>query len=157
MMTQEEYMDVQAMRRQGLTITEIASETGYHPKTISDWLRNGGPPQRRRRSAPPVVDEQWSGRIAELLRLAPRLLATSVFEMIRAEGFDGSYPSVARHLNALRGPRFKAAPQVSVRIETGPAEECQFDWSDIGAWSREWGLGEVQCLQTILCWSRWRV
>ena len=156
-MTQEEYMDVQAMRRQGLTITEIASETGYHPKTISDWLRDGGPPQRRRRSAPPVVDERWAARIAELLRLAPRLLATSVFEMIRAEGFEGSYPSVARHLKALRGPRFRAAPQVSVRIETGPAEECQFDWSDIGAWSREWGLGEVQCFQTILCWSRWRV
>ena len=29
MMTQEEFMDVLAMRRQGMTYTEIADETGY--------------------------------------------------------------------------------------------------------------------------------
>jgi len=80
-----------------------------------------------------------------------------VAEGRRTEGFDGSYPTVARHLNALRGPRFRAAAQVSTRIETAPGEECQFDWSDINAWSCEWGLGEVQCLSTILCWSRWRL
>ena len=39
MMTQEEYMDVMAMKRQGLTINEIAEETGYHPATISKWLK----------------------------------------------------------------------------------------------------------------------
>ena len=44
MMTQEEFMDVMAMKRQGLSITEIAAETGYHPETISNWLSNGGPP-----------------------------------------------------------------------------------------------------------------
>ena len=30
MMTQEEFMDVQAMKRQGLTAVEIAEATGYH-------------------------------------------------------------------------------------------------------------------------------
>ncbi len=49
MMTQEEYVDgVLALKRQGRTITEIAEELGYHPATISNWLRNGG----RRRRAP---------------------------------------------------------------------------------------------------------
>ena len=43
MMTQEEFMDVMAMKRQGLSIKEIAEETGYHPSTISNWLKNGGP------------------------------------------------------------------------------------------------------------------
>jgi transposase len=157
MMTQEEYMDVLAMRRQGLTITEIARDTGYHPKTISDWLRNGGPPQQRSATAPPVIDERWAARISELLRLAPRLLATSVYETIKAEGFIGSYPTVSRYVNTLRGPRFSAAPQVSVRIETAPAEEAQFDWSEVGGWTREWGLGDLQCLSVILSWSRWRV
>ena len=51
MMTQEEFMDVMAMKRQGLTIKEIAEETGYHPSTISSWLKNGGPPTKR--SSPP--------------------------------------------------------------------------------------------------------
>ena len=31
MMTQEEFMDVLAMRRRGMTYVEIAYETGYQP------------------------------------------------------------------------------------------------------------------------------
>jgi len=137
MMTQEEFMDVMAMKRQGHSIKEIAEETGYHPSTISSWLKNGGPPAKRSSPNPPVIDEIWSARIAELVRAAPRLLATSVFELIRAEGFTGSYVSVARHLNGIRGPRFTAAPAAYTRIVTAPGEECQFDWSDVSHWTRE--------------------
>ena len=156
MLSQEEYVDVLALRRQGLTIAEIAAETGYHPATIGKWLAAGGPPERRPTPAPRVVDEAWAARIAELVRPAPRLLATSVFEILVAEGFEGSYPTVARHLRERRGPRFRAAPEASVRIETAPGEECQFDFSDCAAWTAAWGLGEVQCFSAVLSWSRWR-
>ena len=48
MMTQEEYVnEVLALRRQGRTIAEIAAELGYHPATVSKWLRHGGPPPAR--------------------------------------------------------------------------------------------------------------
>ena len=157
MMTQEEFMDVMAMKRQGMSIKEIAEETGYHPSTISGWLRNGGPAERRPRTTVAVIDEYWAGEIAALLRSAPRLLATSVFELIRARGYTGSYVSVARHLNTLRGPRFTAAPAASTRIVTAPGEEAQFDWSDVSQWTREWGLGEVQCFSAILSFSRVRI
>ncbi len=156
MLTEEEYMDVLALRRQGLTIAEIAAETGYHPATISKWLDAGGPPERRKRQAPPVIDERWAARIAELLRRSPKLLATSVYDILRAEGFEGSYPTVSRHLNALRGPRFRPAPAASVPIETAPGQECQFDWSDCSDWTERWGLCQVLCFGAILCWSRWR-
>jgi transposase len=157
MLTQEEFMDVQALKRQGLTITEIAAELGYHPATISRWLQAGGPPRHRRTQAPPLIDERWAGRIAELLRRSPRLLATSVFEILVAEGFEGSYATVSRHVHSMRGPRFRTEPRVSVRIETAPGEECQFDFSDVSSFTERWGLGEVQCFQAILCWSRWRI
>ena len=44
MMTQEEFMDVLAMKRAGMTFVEIGALTGYHPATISKWCREGGPP-----------------------------------------------------------------------------------------------------------------
>jgi transposase len=158
MLTQEEYVnDVLALRRQGLTIAEIAAQIGYHPATISKWLRAGGPPpQREVAPAQRVVDERWQARIVELVAPPSRLLATSVFEVLAAEGFDGSYPSVARAVRALRGPRFRPAAAASMSIETAPGEECQFDWSDCSSFTEAWGLGEVWCFGAILCWSRWR-
>ena len=122
MMTREEFLDVMAMKRQGMSIKEIAEDTGYHPSTISSWLKNGGPPAKRSGPNPPVIDEAWSSRIAELVRAAPRPLATSVFELISAEGFTGSYVSVARHLNAIRGPRFtRRAPTTSAAAPPAPS------------------------------------
>lgn len=42
MMTQEEFMDVVALRRQGWTITDIAAEVGRHPDTVARWLKQVG-------------------------------------------------------------------------------------------------------------------
>ena len=70
MMTQEEYVNgVLALKRQGKTMTEIAVELGYHPATISGWLKNGGPPAARTiEPARALIDERWSARIRELIQ-----------------------------------------------------------------------------------------
>lgn len=159
MMTQEEYMDVLAMRRQGKSFKEIGEELGYHPATISNWVRNGGPPPARTvDEADRVIDEGWADRLSELLVANPDLLAKSLFEIVAAEGFAGSYPSVVRWAREQRGPRFRRADAASVPIETSPGEEAQFDWSDCSAWARRVGIREtLWCFGMILCWSRWRL
>lgn len=158
MMTQEEYVDVLAMRRQGMTLEEIGEELGYHPATISKWLKDGGPPAARSfDEGERVIDEVWADRLNALLVGNGRLLAKSLFEIVAAEGFTGSYPTVVRWVREQRGPRFRVADGASVPIETAPGEEAQFDWSDCSAWAREVGLGEtLWCFGMILCWSRWR-
>lgn len=159
MMTQEEFMDVLAMRRQGMTYTEIADETGYHPTTIAKWVREGGPPAGRIvGDEDRVIDEKWSARLLELLAGNKDLLATSLFEIVTAEGFAGSYPTVSRWVRSVRGPRFRRADQASVLIETGPGEEGQFDFADCSAWAQRVGLAPVLwCFGMILSWSRWRL
>ena len=102
MMTQEEFMDVKAMKRQGLSIKEIAEETGYHPSTISNWLKNGGPTEKRSSVVPAVIDERWSARIAEIG--AVRYPAAVGHQRVRAH----CGPGVCRLL-CQRGP---AAPPV---------------------------------------------
>ena len=47
MMTQEEFMDVLAMKRRGMSLKEIGDELGYHPATIAKWVKAGGPPPAR--------------------------------------------------------------------------------------------------------------
>ena len=67
MMTQEEFMNVKALRAAGWTVAQIARHLGYHPATVSSWLKAGGPPAKR---ATPVeelvVDERWRARVARL-------------------------------------------------------------------------------------------
>ena len=156
MMSQEEYMDLVRLLDQGFTFAEAAEELGYHPATISKWVRDGGPPAKR--EAPDeqrVLDARWRDRIDALLSAKPRLLATSIFDIVVAEGFGGSYPTVVRYVRSVRGPRFRAAAIVSVPIETAPGEEGQFDWTDCNDWADRWGwTTELFCFGAILCWSR---
>jgi DNA-binding transcriptional ArsR family regulator len=123
MLTQEEYMAVLKLRHVGFTITEIADELGYHPATVSRWLAAGGPPPDRESDRSElVIDEHWARRVEMLLEANPRLLATSIFAIIETEGFTGSYPTVSRHVRALRGPRFRRAEKASVPIVTAPGD-----------------------------------
>ena len=159
MMTQEEFMDVLAMKRRGMSLKEIGDELGYHPATIAKWVKAGGPPPARTvDEADRVIDAVWADRLTALLVGNSKLLAKSLFEIITAEGFTGSYPSVVRWVRDQRGPRFRAADGASVPIETPPGDEAQFDWSDCSGWAREVGLAPtLWCFGMILCWSRWRI
>lgn len=157
MLTQEEYVHrVLELKRQGWTITEIAAELEYHPATISKWIKAGGPPAKRAvNPSERVVTERWARRIDELIAPPSKLLSTSVFEIIKAEGFTGSYPSVVRQVRTRRGPRFRVAPQVSVPIETPPGEESQFDFSNCDQRGREFAIADsLRCFGAVLCWSR---
>lgn len=158
MMTQGEFMDVTKRQADGLTIKEIADELGYHPATVSKWLSAGGPPSVRvKTDETKVMDAFWQGRVDAILRLKPKLLSTSIFDRLVAEGFEGSYPTVVRYVREVRGPRFKGAAVSSIPIETGPGEEAQLDWSDCTEWAVRWGWDhDLFCFGCVLCWSRWR-
>jgi hypothetical protein len=55
MMTQEEFMDVVALRRQRWTITDIAAEVGRHTDTVAK--AEAGGPSVRRQVAETVIDD----------------------------------------------------------------------------------------------------
>ena len=152
-------MDLHSLKSEGWTNTEISEELGYHPATVAKWLKAGGPP------GPVVVGDEcrvmtavWRERIEALLGRHPRLLATSVHNKLRAEGFGGSYPTVVRAVREVRGPRFGAAAAVSVPIFTGPGEEAQFDFCNLDSVASGWGWDRpLRCFGAILCWSRRRM
>jgi transposase len=157
MMTQETYVNINDLHRQGWTISEIAAETGWHRTTISDRLKNGPPPEQRPTEAP-VMTDQWRTRIGVILEAYPRLLAVSIHNKLRAEGFVGSYPTVVRAVRDVRGPRFKAANAVSVPIHTAPGDEAQFDFCDLHGWATRFGWHmPLVAFGMILSWSRFRI
>ncbi|MGC8472738.1 MAG: helix-turn-helix domain-containing protein [Acidimicrobiales bacterium] len=62
MLTQEEFVHrVLELKRQGWSVTEIAAEMGYHPATVSKWLKQGGPPPARRVDpSMRAIGERWA-------------------------------------------------------------------------------------------------
>jgi AraC-like DNA-binding protein len=125
MMTQEEYMNVKALHAGGWTIKQIAEHLGFHPATVSSWLKNGGPPPKR--SVPEnelVIDERWRGRVAQLLAHNGDLQGSSIMRVIEAEGYEGSYQTLTRYLHSVRGPT-RGAVAITMRIETMPGEEIK--------------------------------
>lgn len=156
MMNQENYVNVNDLHKQGWTIGEIAEETGWHRSTVSKYLK-AGPPTARSTGAS-VMTEQWRSRISSMLDTYPRLLAVSVHNKLRAEGFEGSYPTVVRAVRDIRGPRFRTADAVSVPIYTAPGDEAQFDFCDVSSWASRFGWNvPLVVFGMILSWSRWRV
>ena len=159
MMTQETYVKIQDLKKQGWTNKEIGAETGFHPATIARRLAAEDPPTKR--AVPDealVMNQHWQTRIDELLTKWPRLLGISVFYRLRSEGFGGGYSTVTRQLREVRGPRFLAADRASVPIHTDPGEEAQFDFCDLNDWAERWGwTTPLFCFGMILCWSRQRI
>ena len=157
MMTQENYVKIKDLHAQGWTIKEIAEETGFHPATVSKYLKQGPPPEQRE-GEPSVMTDEWRERIVAMLEKWPRLQSVSVHNKLAAGGFEGSYPTVVRAVRDVRGPRFRAADAVSVPIHTDPGEEAQFDFCDLSSWAARvgWNIGLV-CFGMILSWSRWRM
>ncbi len=76
--------------------------------------------------------------------------------VIEAEGYEGSYQTLTRYLHTVRGPT-RSAVALTMRIETMPAEDFQFDWSDCNSFARRWGWDhELHCFGSVLCWSRFK-
>jgi len=159
MMNQEEYVDVHALKNEGWTAVEIAEELGFHPATIRKWLKEGGPPTRVEvPDEKRVMNARWRERVEGLLTKHERLLGISVFNKLRAEGFEGSYPTVSRAVRDVRGPRFRAAAAASVPIHTDPGEEDQFDFCNLDDVAARWGWDHpLRVFGGISCWPRKRM
>jgi hypothetical protein len=99
---EEEFMDIRALHRQGLTYAEIGRLVGRDWRTVKRYLVEGAQPVYRRRRAPSMLDplkpvvDQWLAR-------DPRLLVTRIHQdLARDYGFEGSYQTVRRYVERSR-------------------------------------------------------
>jgi transposase len=126
LISEEDWMDIRALSRQGNAYAEIGRLIGCDWRTVKRYLQSGAQPVYRRKRMPSKLDplkpliDQW-------LATEPRLLATRVHQdLVRDYGFEGSYTTVRRYVERAR-PR---PPRRSEeRFETAPGFQAQVDWS----------------------------
>lgn len=136
MLTQEEDVEIHALRRQGWTISEIARHTGRDRKTIRAYLDGV-----RRPGVRSVVEadpfDHVEAYVAQRLVDDHGVWATTLFDEVQALGYDRSYPTFTRKLRQrnLR-PHCEACSGVKGRptviIEHPSGEEIQWDWDELG-------------------------
>lgn len=144
MLSERSSVDIHALKRQGMTISEIARRTDHDRKTIRAYLNGDREPGVRRRVEPdgfePFVD-YVRARLAE----DPHLWAMTLLDELMPLGYSGSYPTLTRQIRdrGLR-PACTACAHVTKRpnavIEHPPGEETQFDWLELPDPPAGWGF-----------------
>jgi transposase len=136
MLTQEEDVEIHALRKQGWSISAIARHTGRDRKTVRAYLA-GDRQAGVRVAAEPDPFDRVEPYVRQRLSDDRHVWATVLFDEIGKLGYDQSYPTFTRKLRErnLR-PRCEACAGVkgraTVDIEHPPGEEVQWDWDELG-------------------------
>ncbi|TFC82749.1 transposase [Cryobacterium sp. TmT2-59] len=135
MLSEEDDVDIHALKRQGMTISEIARRTDHDRKTIRAYLAGQRTPGVRQRAAPDPFDA-FIDYVTARLTEDPHLWAATLLDELVPLGFEGSYQTLTRQIRdrSLR-PACTACAHVTRRpnaiIEHPPGEETQFDWVEL--------------------------
>jgi transposase len=109
----------------GMSIKQLARETGLSRNTIRGALRSKEPPVYRRAPAGSVLDP-FKEEIHRLLRDDPSLTGVRVRELLEPLGCQAGKTVVDDYLREVR-PLFAPAPRTFARAVWRPGEVCQFD------------------------------
>lgn len=144
MLSERSSVDIHALKRQGMTISEIARRTHHDRKTIRAYLNGEREPGVRKQNVPDPFDE-FVDYVTARLTEDPHLWVATLLDELRPLGYDGSYPTLTRQIRdrGLR-PACTACAHVTQRpnaiIEHPPGEETQFDWLELPDPPAQWAL-----------------
>jgi len=125
----EEWMDVQAMHRRGMSVSEIARRTGRCRKTIRRYLKNPHRlPEYTRKKVRQSILDPYKDYL--LLRMREGVFnCEKLFDEIRKRGYPGK-PTILRCW--VKSFRDEARRVAEVRFETEPGHQAQADWASFG-------------------------
>jgi len=126
MISKEDYIVMQALRKRGVYLKDIAAELGVHPKTVSRALARGSAPVRQRQRRGSKLDP-YKKQIDKLLQEGV-WNAVVIFREIEAAGYEGKLTILRQYIAPKRALRQGRA---TVRFETGPGQQLQSDWGQI--------------------------
>ena len=97
MLSEEDDVDIHALKRQGMTISEIARRTDHDRKTIRSYLAGDHAPGLRQRAEPDPFDK-FVDYVTARLTEDPHLWAVTLLDELVPLGFTGSYPTLTRQV-----------------------------------------------------------
>ncbi len=152
MFTVEEIFVIRDLHHQGLNISQISRETGYHRNTVRKYLTAQTMPVPAPRRVRPSKLDPFKEYIQQCIRDYP-LSAARIYRVIQERGFDGKYTIVKDYIRKIRPPT--SVPAV-FRFETKPGVQSQVDWGECGHLNVDGRRRKLYCFSMILGYSRMR-
>jgi len=152
MFTVEEIFVIRDLHHQGLNISQISRETGYHRNTVRKYLTAQTMPVPAPRRIRPSKLDPFKEYIQQRIRDYP-LSAARIYREIQERGFDGKYTIVKDYIRKIRPPT--SVPAV-FRFETEPGVQAQVDWGECGHLDVDGRRKKLYCFSMILGYSRMR-
>ncbi|MBV9813009.1 MAG: IS21 family transposase [Acetobacteraceae bacterium] len=127
MVTLEGVVMILDLHRQGLSVSEIARQSGLDRKTVRRYIARGlEPPTYGPRKRRPALLDPFTGYLRERVKAYPGLTGARLLRELRERGYRGGYTAVT---DFLRDVRPVPEPHFEVRFETAPGEQAQVDFA----------------------------
>jgi transposase len=158
---EELLLKVVTLVTQGSSQRAAARALGISRNTVKVLLRvhrvhrasaHSALPQPSSRAPRAQKVDAFKPRVAALMEKYSDITAQRVFEILRAEGFDGGYTAIKNYVRVVRPPH-KPAPSL-VTPEYGPGEMGESDWSPYDIRFITGKMAKVQALSYVLCVSK---
>lgn len=134
----------------GMSIADIALETGYCEKTVRKWLKTDAKPRYKPRPKRPGKLDPYKDYIMK--RMADGVFNCVILHReIVAKGFNGGMTILKDFVVPFRR-QFKV--QAVRRFETAPGEQMQADWGYLGTFELDGRLRKVWVFIMVLGYSR---
>lgn len=157
MISQEVWMDIKQLHRQGMSLRAIARTTGLSRQTVRRALTQTVPVRYQPRSPKPGILAPHYEFLRSALAERPWVSAAQLFRELAPRGYRGHYEGVKVFCRRLRREQ-QAGRRACVRFETAPGVEAQFDWKGPVAGLLTCAPGTaVYFFRLVLGWSRFRL
>ncbi len=127
MITKEVYVEIEILKKQGMSLRDIAREVGCAVNTVRSHLASGSLPNYQRKNLRKTKLSPFHDYLRERQTAAhPEWIpATVLLREITARGYTGSHSQLRAYMHGLK-PSLSVDPVV--RFETSPGEQMQVDW-----------------------------
>ena len=149
MIIMEAVMDIRSLAKQGYSKRAIARISGRDFRTVQKYLQEEVIPKYKAVKRQSKL-EKFKDLIGDWLSQQD-YQASRIKELLRKQGFKGSYSTVQRYVKKLKGKRDRVA---YVRFETLPGQQAQVDFGDFQIGCRDGKKLTIYCFIMVLGFSR---